>query len=122
MLEESYYFYDEIKYYIDRDCDEEDIEIFELYKDCSLDELIKYYSAVQANKDAIEEDRKIRLEILRKLMHKELDLCELDRFKYFFKDLNGVLKELDKKIDEFKTMFKNHRHPKEKSYSDKPVW
>jgi len=61
-----------------------------------------------------EEYKAIELEVLRRLeLVKGYDMLQI---------LYAQFQELTDKIEEFENKFKNHRHPLDKTYGEKPIW
>jgi len=121
-------FYNELKSW--RDEGELRAEYFDEYKALGLKEVIDTFDILKAQKhqkdteESRERDR--RLDALRLLVSMRLELFTEDRAKYFHYIVEDTIWhhvcKLREEVKDLTHRFKNHRHDKDKNYSEKPVW
>ena len=115
------FLYDPITFYEDEG-DEEALDILSDYKNNTILELFTYFSNIQSRDDIDEDEKELRLRVLKHLIHKKLELVDHVRYGYFLDELEGELQEIRKELKELTSNFKRHRHDKDKSYTEKPIW
>lgn len=120
-LDSDKFMYDRIRYY-EEDGDEDALNTLKEYKGNSLKQLIEFRHNVLTRDDIEEDEKKLRLRILRELIGKKLSLVDLDRFQYALDEIIGELLSLKKEHEETVKNFKAHRHNMDKHYSEKPAW
>ena len=121
-------FYSEIKSW--REEGELRAEHFDEYKILGLKEIIEVFDTLRGQKlpsDSDEDsERERRLDALRLLISMRLELFTEDRAKYFHYIIEDTVWfhvcKLREQLKELAHQFKNHRHDKDTSYSEKPVW
>ena len=115
------FFYDVLAYWRTDDSDEA-TQIVKDYENVSLKELFSFYHNVSTRSDIPEDEKNLRVRILRLCIAKKLDLVDLDRFEYFVETAIGEIDQIETDIENLTKQFKNHRHSLDKTYGEKPNW
>jgi len=105
------FMYDEVKYIQDENI-EPDIQWFNDYEELPIKDLI----------EIIDIGDKDQSRVAKLLLIKKLGLVNLDRLQYVLDEVIGELTEINRKLNEHISNFKNHRHDARKAYTEKPAW
>lgn len=113
--------YHPLRYYRE-DHDELATEICKDYEGNSLKQLTEFYDNIKSRDDIPQEEKTLRLRIIRLYLAWKLDFVERDRFDYLVETVAGELYQLELDLEKLQNHFKNHRHSTDKTYGEKPVW
>jgi hypothetical protein len=123
------FLYDKTEYYYENEGDHIRAFIDE-NKDRRLDQLFALYNQLSGEaphadpleRQDREKDRKMEIEVTRQFIANELQLTSFDHIWYLIDMIEEFRQTVVDKVEKLDTRFYNHRHSRDKTYSEKPSW